>query len=97
MRNDLHRRPEVVTPAFLGDDTLIDTTGRVVAVPPTFSRANEALVMAEVQVRFGTVVGNENFTVLEWTHSSRIHVDVWIQLDHADGESARLENRTKAG
>ena len=34
--------------------------------------------------RFSTVLGNKNFTVLEWTHGARIHIYVRIQFHHGD-------------
>ncbi len=43
--------------------------------------------MAKVEVRLGAVRGNEYLTVLKGTHRARIHIEVGIQLDHADRES----------
>ena len=97
MWDHLHRRAEVVAAPLLRDDALVDAARGVIRVPAALCRAHEALVMAEVEVRLGPVVGDENLAVLKWAHGSRIHVDVGIQLDHADREPARLENRAKTG
>ena len=96
VRDDLHRRAEVVAAAFLGDDALVDAAGREVAVAAR-GRAHEALVVAEVEVGLGAVVGDEHFAVLERAHGARVHVDVRVELDHGDLEAAGLEDRTERG
>jgi hypothetical protein len=47
------------------------------------SHAHEALVVAQVEVGLGPVVGDVDLAVLERAHRARIHVDVGIELDHA--------------
>ena len=59
--------------------------------------AHEALVVAEVEVGFGAVGGDEHFAVLERAHRARIDVDVRIQLHHADLEAARFEDGAQRG
>ena len=94
VRNDLYCRTEVIAAALLGDDTLVNPARRVVAVTPG-RRVDEALVVAEIQVGFGAVVGDEYLAMLERAHRAWIHVDVGIQLYHADRESARFEDRAE--
>ena len=96
VRDDLHRRAEVVAAAFLGDHVLVDAAGREVAAAAR-GRAHEALVVAEVEVRLGAVVGDEHLAVLERAHRARIDVDVRVELDHRDLEAAGLEDRTERG
>ena len=60
-------------------------------------RAHEALVVAEVEVGFGAVVGDEHLAVLERAHGARIHVDVRIELDHGDLEPAGFEDGAERG
>ena len=57
--------------------------------------AHEALVVAEVEVGLGAVLGDEHLAVLERAHRARIDVDVGIQLHHRDLQAARLENRAE--
>ena len=83
MRDDLHRGAEVVATAFFADHGLVDPARREVTVAPGRC-AHEALVVTEIEVRFCSVGGHEDLTVLKRTHRARIHVDVRIQLDHAD-------------
>src|SRR5205807_1939774 len=59
--------------------------------------AHEALVMAQVQVGLGPVVGHEHLAVLERRHRSRIDVDVGIELYEGDFDLARFEDRGEGG
>ncbi len=83
VRNHLHGRAEVVTAAFAADDVLVDAAGgdRMLAAEPG---AHEALVVAQVQVGFGAVVGDVHLAVLERAHGARIDVDIGVQLHHRD-------------
>ena len=53
--------------------------------------------MAKIEIGFSTVVGDENFAVLEGAHGARIDVDVRIQLEHRDLEAARFEYGGEGG
>jgi hypothetical protein len=91
MRNDLDGAAEVVAPALLLDHALIDLAGgEIVAL--RHLGMQEALVMAEIEVGLGAVLGDEDFTVLERAHGPRIHVEIGIQLDHRDLETTGLED-----
>ena len=48
---------------------------------------DEALVVAQVQVGLGAVVGDEDFAVLVGRHGARIDVDVRVELEHRDREA----------
>src|SRR5205807_8483131 len=52
---------------------------------------DETLVVAEVEVRFGAVVGDEHLAVLERVHRPGIDVDVRIELLHRDPQAPRLQ------
>ena len=58
---------------------------------------DEALVVAEIEIGFGAVVGDEHFAVLERAHRARIDVDVRIELEQGDFEAARFEDRSERG
>jgi hypothetical protein len=62
--NDLNGFAEVVAAALLEDDLLVDAAGGVVVVARE-GRVGEALVVAEVEIGFSAVVGDENFAVLK--------------------------------
>jgi hypothetical protein len=94
--DDLDRAAEVIPPALLGDDRLVDPAGghvrelREVLV-------DEALVVAQVQVRLGAIVGDEDFAVLVRRHRPRIDVDVGVELEDGDGDPACLQQAADAG
>ncbi|MNV59876.1 hypothetical protein D3C71_1523210 [compost metagenome] len=92
MRNDLHGGAQVIAPALLADHVLVDTTGgdRILSAQPGM---HETLVVAQVQIGLGTVVGDVDLTMLERTHRAWIDIDVRIQLHHRDLQATRLENR----
>ena len=92
VRNDLHGAAQVIAAALLADDGLVDLAGgEVVALP--HPHVGEALVVAEVQVRLGAVVGDEYFPVLERGHRAGIDVDVRIELEIGDADAAGREDR----
>ena len=52
--------------------------------------------MADVEVGLGTILGDEDFAVLEGVHRAGIHVEVGIQLLHGHGEAALSEQMAEA-
>jgi hypothetical protein len=53
----------------------------------------EALVVAEVEVGLGAVVGDEHLAVLERRHRPGIDVDVRVKLEIGDADAAGGEDR----
>ena len=96
VRDDLDRAAEVVAAALLGDDRLVDPAGRDVGELGQVL-VDEALVVTEVEVGLGAVVGDEHLAVLVRAHRARIHVDVRIELEDGDVQAASLEESTDAG
>ncbi|MDT4841795.1 hypothetical protein FQZ97_756680 [compost metagenome] len=64
VRNDLDGLAEVVAAAFLLEHGLVDLAGREV-VGLAHPRVDEALVVAEVEVGLGAVIGDEHLAMLE--------------------------------
>ncbi len=96
VRDHLHGGAEVVAAALAGDDLAVDAArGGVVVLPGV--NAGEALVMAEVEVGLGAVVGDEHLAVLVGAHRPRIDVEVRIELAQAHGVAARLQERAEGG
>ena len=79
VRNDLYRTAQIIPPAFLVDHGLVDPAGGHVGIPGQVD-VNEPFVMAQIQVRFRPVIGDEYFPVLVRAHGTRIDVDVGIEL-----------------
>ena len=90
VRNDLHGAAEEIAAALLGDEALIDGALRDVALARE-ALVDEALVVAEIQVAFKAVVGDEDLAVLEGTHRARVDVEVGIHLLHRDLVAAAFQ------
>ena len=58
---------------------------------------DEALVMAEIQVGLGAVVGDEDLAVLQGAHGTRVHVHVGVQLLAGHLEAAALQQSAQRG
>ena len=96
VRNDLHGAAEKIAPPLLGENVLIDAPRRDVI--RLFGRnAREPLIMAEVEVRLGTVIGDENLPMLIRAHRARIDIQVGIKLLEPDRITTRLKKRAKGG
>ena len=90
--DDLDGGAEIVAAALAGDDALVDPArGDVVRLAG--GNAGEALVMAEVEVGLGAVVGDVDLAMLVGRHRARIDVEIGIELPQADLVAARLEER----
>ena len=46
------------------------------------------LVVAQIQVSFGAVIGDEHLAVLIRAHGTGIHIDIRVQLLSGDPQSA---------
>ncbi len=92
MRNDLHRRAEVIAPALPGDDLLIDPAGRNIVVTQR-RPAREALVMTEIEIGLCAILGDKNLAMLIGTHRPGIDIEIRIELAQPDGVTARLKQR----
>ena len=77
MRDHLHGFAQIFTTALFADHRFVDlTSGEIIHLAhPGF---NEAFIMAEIKIGFGTVVGNEHFAMLKRTHCARIDVNIRI-------------------
>ena len=96
VRDDLDRAAEVVAAALLGDDRGVDAAGRDVGALGQVL-VDEPLVVAQVQVGLGAVVGDEHLAVLVRRHRPRVDVDVGVELEDGDLEAPRLEQAADAG
>ena len=61
------------------------------------ARVDEALVVAQVEIGLGAVVGDEHLAVLERAHGARIDVDVGVELEQRDLEAAGFEDGAQRG
>ena len=79
-----------VAAPLAGDDLLVDAAGgNIVGLGELGVR--EALVVAEVEIGLGAVVGDEDFAVLVRAHRARVDVEVGVALHDDDAQTARFE------
>ncbi len=91
VRDHLHGGAQVVATTLLAQHVHVDATGGEVVVLG-HGGADEPLVVTQVQVGLGAVMGDEHLAVLEGAHGAGIHVDVGIQLEHGDLQPSRFQN-----
>src|SRR5207244_11057065 len=92
----LHGATQVVAAAFLGNHALVDAPGGDVARLGQVL-VDEALVVAQVEIGLGTVIGHEHLAVLVRRHGARIDVDVRVELEDRDRDAAGLEDASNGG
>ncbi len=88
--NDLDGAPEVVAAPLLLDDRQVDPARRPVVVARG-PRVGEALVVPQVQVGLGPVVGDVDLAVLVRAHRAGVDVDVGVELLERDPVAVPLE------
>ena len=88
--NDLHGLAQVVAVALLGQHVPVDLAGGQVGVLVEVL-VDEALVVAQVQVGFRAVVGDEHLAMLVGAHGAGVYVDVGVELLRDDLQAAHLE------
>ena len=87
---------EIITAPLACENVLVDTAGRDVVM--TRGRAaGEALVVAEVEVGLGAVVGHKDFAVLVGRHRPWIDIQIGVELLHGDTEPTGDEKVAEAG
>ena len=96
MGNDLHGLAQIVAAPLLGDDLFVDAAGGPVVVARQLG-VGEALVVAEVEIGLGAVVGDEDLAVLEGRHGARIDVEVGIELHQVDFQPTALQQAANRG
>ena len=90
VRDHLHGRAEEVALALLAQDRLPDGA-RAVARVAEEVLVDEALVVADVEVGLGAVLGDEHLAVLERAHRPRVDVEVRVELLELDLQAPGLQ------
>ena len=96
VRDHLHGAAEVVAAPLALDHRVVDRPrGHVRGARGVL--VGEALVVAEVEVGLGAVLGDEDLAVLEGAHRPRVDVDVGVELLQLDPEAAGDEEAADRG
>ncbi len=96
VRNDLHRPSEVVAAALAADHRVVDAAGRHIRGAARVG-IGEALVVAQVEVGLGAVLGHEHLAMLVGRHRAGIDVDVGIELLQPHRQPARDQQAPDRG
>jgi hypothetical protein len=96
VRDDLHGVAEVSAAALVRDHRRVDLAGGDVRLTRQVG-VEEALVVPDVQVGLGAVVGHEHLAVLEGVHGARVDVEVRVELLHHDPQAAQFQQAAEAG
>ena len=94
VRDDLHRRAEIFAAPFAADHGRIDPASRD-AVALARGDPDIALVVPQIEIGLGAVIGHENFPVLIGAHRAGIDIEVGVELAQTHLEAARLQQRAE--
>ena len=96
MWDDLDGVAEVLAAALLGDHRRIDLSRRDIR-PAGQIAIEEPLVVPDVEIGLGAVLGDEHLAVLERVHGAGVDVEVGVQLLHRHLQAARRQQLSEAG
>ena len=96
VRDHLDGGAEIVAAPLLGENVLVDAAGGDVVLARG-GPAGEALVMAEIEIGLGAVVGDEHLAVLIGRHGAGIDVEIGVELAQPHRKAARLQQRAERG
>src|SRR6202158_173716 len=96
VRDHLDGSAEIVATPLFREKLLVDAAGGDVVLARARS-AGETLVMDEVEIGLGAVVGDEHLAVLIGRHGAGIDVEIGVELAQPYRESARLQQRAEGG
>ena len=96
VRDHLNGAAQIISTALLAQYCVVHATRRKV-IGTAHYRARESLVVTQIEIRFRTVVGDEDLSMLEGTHRAGVDVDVRVQLEEGDFETARFKHSSEGG
>ena len=91
VRNNLNRFAEILATTLFFEHGVVNLTGREVIALGHLG-AGEALVMPQIEIGLGAVLGDENLSMLERTHRAGVDVDVGVKLEVGDFNAAGFQN-----
>ncbi len=88
--DDLDGAAQIIAAAFPAQDGLVDLAGGEIVLA-RHAGVEKPLVMAQIEIGLGAILGDEHLAVLKGTHGARIDIQVRIELEHGDLEAPRLQ------
>ncbi len=90
MGDNLDGLAQVIAPALLVNDALVNSSGGNI-VSPCGIDVCEALIVPEVKVSLMTVNSHIAFSMLVRVQCSGIYIDIWVKFLDSDAIAARFE------
>ena len=94
--DDLNGAAKIVAGALPVEDVPVDLAGGDGGIEGQVF-IDEPLVVAQVQVGLGSVVGDEDLAVLIGAHGARVHIEIGVQLLHLHPQAPLLEQTAQRG
>ena len=95
MRDDLHGVAQIIAAPLALDDSAINHARRHIGELAQIL-INETFVVAQIQIGFGAIFGDENLAVLVRVHGAGVHVEIRVDFLNGDFEAARFEEGAQA-
>ena len=92
MRNYLDGGAKIIAVTLLIQHPLINFAGSH-AVGFVAGNTRKTLIMAQIKIRFGTVVSDKYLAVLVWAHGSGVDIEIRIKFAHPNLETSCLQSR----
>src|SRR5439155_3959653 len=94
VRDHLNRGSEELAAALLAEHRVPDGAGAVARVLRQVL-VDEPLVVPEIEIGLGAVLGDEDLAVLEGAHGAGVDVEVGVELLRLDPQTARLQEASQ--
>ena len=94
--NDLNGATQIIATSLAGDHIGVYFAGGDISHLVQVD-VDEPFVVAQIQVGFGSVFGNEDFAMLVGGHGSGIDVDVGVEFLHSDADATGFEQTPQRG
>ena len=96
MGNDLYSGTKIFAPALLVQHVPVNLSGGQIGILVQIL-IDEPLIVTQIQIRFGAILGHIDLTVLVGAHGSGVHVDIGVQLLGCHLQPPGLQQATQRG
>ena len=79
MRNDLHRTAQIIAAAFAFQNVAVNLSGRHI-VAATGGHTGEALIMTQIKVCLGPIIGHIHLAVLIRAHRAGVYIEIRVKF-----------------
>ena len=94
MRDNLHRATKIIPATLAGDNLLVNLPGSDV-IALTGRNARKTLIVTEVKIRLGAIVGDKHLAVLIGTHRAGVNIKIRVEFPQFYRIATRLKQCPK--